>query len=1305
MIDYKFVIPQKVEDLLKIQDSNIYYVNDELTLLETVQVFNTKVWEIEDDPLRIGDDFVTFFSVVRNFDKLDSQVRNRALTLIYRASNTLRTQLENIFNVLDVAGDQENRANVFESVSEKMEYSNSLKMLLFLNCCFIQLFEDGLSSKTQRKNFNESVVENDLSFKEYDKYKERIMANLLKLILFPLGSMTDSSAEAKEVTSQVMKVAYKMIENYPINGLARNKALLDVTFSIIGCGVGQYNQSLGFCLKLIQLLQYREQVAPLLADLVAFIVQRYDQKLLISQILREIERIDVRNLSHDSSCPRAISTFLTTLSDKCPQEFVPSVDHLFDYLEEDPYIMRNATLSVMANIIVKHLRDREDDYKLRDELLDALLNHIQDNTGYTRTRALAIWAQLCENNSIPLTYLVRVIEMAVRRFKDKSCFVRRSAVKLVITLLNRNPFAKKLRLAAFVAAYEVERENLKRLLSDDECQTDGKNNVVADGDDSEKENGSSDKENNEKMVVCSENNDESDVEEAEPERIPKSLIVGDEESELVKTKRKIDFLRNAIGFVTAIHKAIPHASDMLTSKNITDTQEAIDFFVNCHEFGIDEALVGFKKMMMLMYAPEKTIKDAVSAAYKKIFFESSHYDGKKNRDSLVVGNFINFVQNATLGELMAMKILLAQFHAAGDITKSMEHELWARFTRVKRGVDLEEAIASIKLLGMLASTEPEIIKRNLPNCVQYGLSTNGCTDQESRLVRETCTAIRNTFDDDTKRPVRLSKDNEIFVCLERILVSSILDLNSKHWYGMCNEAIKVIMGLSENSNQICDNLYRKLAKRVTLRSEQPNPDACGPVPTPSPDPGAQQPGSEVQQAMDIELTCSQRTSINGSSQINTKSSDGLEYVSRIHPIIFARFIHFLGTLALSFSVFLERDVLAELRRRKDSTGDGIANASLRNISMTSRRRSMRYGGNKAVDEQDPEDDVGLAGAEAEDADAEYIARVCDEELVCGTSLLGNVSKVVINVVTNPDHFSHIELKLASSMTLAKFMIVSAKFCSKHLRLLFTILERTNHPEVKEAVLVALHDLCIRFPNLLDGWTGKIFDNLQSEVVSVRRTALKVLTRLVLGDMIKAKDHISRIANLIVDDDTKIAQQARYFFLELSKRPNGVYNALPEIIARLSDASTGISEPNFRFVMKFLFELIDKSHQIDSLVDKLCSRFMDTDNERQWADLAYCLSLLKYSDKTMTTFMEKFEFYKDKLCVDSVKESITSIVTSYRTPQIKEDMRRALDEFEAKISKAVGEAVSQDDGEQAPEQPTDQMEVDENQDETLIEDKT
>lgn len=153
--------------------------------------------------------------------------------------------------------------------------------------------------------------------------------------------------------------------------------------------------------------------------------------------------------------------------------------------------------------------------------------------------------------------------------------------------------------------------------------------------------------------------------------------------------------------------------------------------------------------------------------------------------------------------------------------------------------------------------------------------------------------------------------------------------------------------------------------------------------------------------------------------------------------------------------------------------------------------------------------------------------------------------------------------------------------------------KSPEPVIRANTVIALGDLCVRFPNILDQWSGYMFQRLRDEDVGVKKCALKVLARLILSDMVKVKGYISEIAVLIVDNDDVLSSSSRLFFTELGKKQNAIYNVLPDLISHLSDKKDGLNEEDFRTVIKFCFDLIDKDRQTVCLVEKLCQRFRAT----------------------------------------------------------------------------------------------------------------
>ena len=81
------------------------------------------------------------------------------------------------------------------------------------------------------------------------------------------------------------------------------------------------------------------------------------------------------------------------------------------------------------------------------------------------------------------------------------------------------------------------------------------------------------------------------------------------------------FSRDSVKFSKIIHKALPVVAMLLGSKQSTDILEAIDFFVSAFEFGVQNSMLGVRRMLSLIWSGEATIREAVVAAYKRLYIE------------------------------------------------------------------------------------------------------------------------------------------------------------------------------------------------------------------------------------------------------------------------------------------------------------------------------------------------------------------------------------------------------------------------------------------------------------------------------------------------------------------------------------------------------------------------------------------------------------------------------------------------------------------------------------------------------------
>lgn len=165
--------------------------------------------------------------------------------------------------------------------------------------------------------------------------------------------------------------------------------------------------------------------------------------------------------------------------------------------------------------------------------------------------------------------------------------------------------------------------------------------------------------------------------------------------------------------------------------------------------------------------------------------------------------------------------------------------------------------------------------------------------------------------------------------------------------------------------------------------------------------------------------------------------------------------------------------------------------------------------------------------------------------------------------------------------------------------------------------------------------------------------------------------LADVASCIVDPNEEIRNVTKEFFHQLvSSKEQDYLKILPDIISRLSPNDAPIEEDKFRIIMKYLMELIMKEKQIENMVEKLCVRFRNTNKERQWRDVAYCLSLLNHTEKTMRKLIEHIGAYKDKIQYDEIYDSFKTIISNANKQVTKPELKILAKDLDTKLQQCL-----------------------------------
>ncbi|XP_015276215.1 PREDICTED: condensin complex subunit 1 [Gekko japonicus] len=1284
---WEFHLPLSADDLLRSDGPSQYAVQEVLPVKELRgQLAGFQAGFRTQGALAILQHFDTLYSILHHFRSVEASVKEDALELMRKVVSSHSNALTAILDSADL------------TPSLRTLHCNALKMNCYVLVRLVEAFETeasrsglvGLDSKKKNKKSQST------SFL-WEEERQPILQLLTQLLQLDLHRLWMGSVVEEEFVSLMTGCCYHILEN-PSIGHQRHRPTREAAIHLLGVAHRRYDHMLNATLKVTQMLQHFEHVAPVFVEAVSLWVKEYGMKSIVGELLREIGQKCPQELARDASGAKGYAVFLAELAEQAPAIVLSNMSVLVHHLDGESYGMRNAILAAMAEMLLQVLNGEqlEDSARsTRDQFLDTLQAHTCDVNGFVRSRVLQLFTRIVQQKALPLTRFQAVVCLAVSRLQDKSVTVVKNAIQLLAAFLSNNPFSCKLSCTDLTELLQKERQKLQELRDkrrtaaavvippeeeweamqpelratvksclSSQPQREEAGDLEA-GDPAQV----SDKivqllrkssyrdavllaqravclfQGAEPFVGCSRTEDEEDFllgllrtlyTGSQPgggtqEPTDGAENTGGEEqgaeeppsSELAKQEMLVQYLQDAYSFSVKITEAMSLVSRMMYESSVSVVQEAIEFFVIVSQFGIPQAVVGVRRMLPLIWSKEPGIREAVLNAYRRLYLNPSGGSERARAHSLVQSLSLLMV-DASLATIQCLGEIISEFIQKDEIKPAVVQLLWERFTEKSQCSSLERHVA-IMLLGMMARGKPEIVGSNLDVLVKMGLDER--VPENYRLAQEVCNAISKIAS--TQKPVlgksgapfRLPKSHLLFERLSEAISVGFAG-SSPHWIPFTETAVALIYQLAEGPEEICTHILQRCSQQALEKLGEPE-------------------GAEAE---------------SGSSP-----TGGVGDSTSVDALLLTHLVSLAGDVALQQLVHLELAVSAELRRRRIV---GEEQETKRRASSSTKKQRAKSTGNEATMEME----LGLTGASAEDTEAELIRSICETELLDGKQLLSAFVPLVLKICNNPGHYSDPALSAAAALALGKFCMISAEFCDAHLRLFFTMMEKSTLSSVRTNLMIAAGDLAIRFPNQVEPWTPHLYARLRDPCPPVRRTAALVMTHLILKDMVKVKGQVSEMAALLIDPEEEIVALARNFFTELSSKGNAVYNLLPDIISRLSDPDSGIDEQPFRTIMRQLFSYITKDKQTESLVEKLCQRFRTARTERQHHDLAFCLTLLPLTDRGLRKMQDNFECFGDKLQDVAVYSCFQAVLGRLRRLCAKPEMKTLVEEFEQKLQK-------------------------------------
>ncbi|XP_066213963.1 condensin complex subunit 1 [Saccopteryx leptura] len=1282
----EFHLPLTPEELLKSGGVNQYVVQEVLSiknLPSQLKAFQTAFQA--QGPLAILEHFDTVYSILHHFRSIDPGLKEDALEFLIKVVSRHAQELPAILD------------DAILSVSDRSAHLNALKMNCYALIHLLESFET-MTSKTGLMDLDlggkgkKSRVKSAHGF-DWEEERQPILQLLTQLLQLDIRHLWNHSIIEEEFVSLVTGCCYRLLEN-PTIGHQKNRPTREAIAHLLGVALTRYNHVLSATVKIIQMLQHFEHLAPVLVAAVSLWATDYGMKSIVGEIVREIGQKCPQELSRDASGAKGFAAFLTELAERVPAILMSSMCILLDHLDGENYMMRNAVLAAMAEMVLQVLNGdqlEEAARNTRDQFLDTLQAHGHDVNSFVRSRVLQLFTRIVQQKALPLTRFQAMMALAVGRLADKSVLVCKNAIQLLASFLANNPFSCKLSDVDLAGPLQKETQKLQEMRA--ERQTAAVSSVL----DPEEEWEAmlpelkstlqqllklpQEEEERPEEIPTAETTEEveghirrllakasykqaiiltrealghfqesepfshMDPEESEETRLlnllgtifkgpaaytqennpqvsaenmgpgqsgckDKPSVSEPEKSrgkdELVKQEMLVQYLQDAYSFSLKITEAIGIISKMMYENTTTVVQEVIEFFVTAFQFGVPQALFGVRRMLPLIWSKEPGVREAVLNAYRQLYLNPKG-DSARAKAHALIQNLSLLLVDASVGTIQCLEEILCEFVRKDELKPAVTQLLWEQATEKVPCSPLERC-SSVMLLGMMARGKPEIVGSNLDTLVNIGLDEK--FPQDYRLAQQMCHAIGNISDrrkpslGTRHPPFRLPQEHRLFERLQEVVTKGFVHPDPL-WIPFKEVAVTLIYQLAEGPEMVCAQILQRCAKQALEKLVE-----------------------------------------------KSSPQDDLKKTPMLSTFLLMNLLSLAGDVALQQLVHLEQAVSGELCRR-------------RVLREEQEHKTKEPKGKNTSTETTMEEEMGLVGATAEDTEAELIRSICEMELLDEEQILAAFVPLLLKVCNNPGLYSNPELCAAASLTLGKFCMISATFCDSQLRLLFTMLEKSSLPIIRSNIMIAVGDLAIRFPNLVDPWTPHLYARLRDPAQQVRKTAGLVITHLILKDMVKVKGQVSDMAVLLIDPVPQIAALAKNFFNELSHKGNTVYTLLPDIISRLSDPEGGVDEEPFHTIMKQLLSYITKDKQTESLAEKLCHRFRTARTERQYRDLAYCLSQLPLTERGLHKMLDNFECFGDKLSDESVFSAFLSVVGKLRRGA-KPEVKLIIDEFEQKL---------------------------------------
>ncbi len=455
--------------------------------------------------------------------------------------------------------------------------------------------------------------------------RRQCLASLHQLISSNISVLWTMSIVEESFTHLVWSYALDLLETRPLgmSGSTQQDASCRATcVEIIAKTTKYFGNSLSsasfaaLCTASIDALLRTEHMCGQVAELCKQeAAQPHSNHVLTSEVFAEVSQMNMNMVP--SQGVKHIGLFIESFARLSPQVLAQLFPLVIKLVDSPAHQIRSAMVQAMGSIVAfvhsevqkdagaaaaeEILEQGADKYRtnlqqlsrLRDSLLNMIVERTHDTNPYTRSNVLKTWSSLLEQRSLPVRRVGSVAEVAVDRLQDRNYLVRRQAIVLLSAVIEVNPFAGQLDRNVFAAQQEELSKHMEsrkeelRLAAEEEK---AKQAEIVETSEAAFEGVGG----NEGLGEDEGGEDEDQDEDASMSTSEGPAYLQDD-IQLSSLQAKLDYVSSALEFISALGIALPRLSGLISSKIVSDVVESMHFLASAVNFRVQDALEQFSQ--------------------------------------------------------------------------------------------------------------------------------------------------------------------------------------------------------------------------------------------------------------------------------------------------------------------------------------------------------------------------------------------------------------------------------------------------------------------------------------------------------------------------------------------------------------------------------------------------------------------------------------------------------------------------------------------------------------------------------------